>query len=303
MRTWTDAHDPRLSRTVGLGLGLLAIAVLLLVAIFALGGKAGANVPNTNEVAYWCPNGGVKYDNLTSSSFTVPAPPDGKTWSLLVLKAGSDQSVENENETFPNPVVGQSYSHSSGKTLSHAILCYGPPVTTTTGATTTGASTTLATTTTGATTTGGTTTVVVTNPQTVPTTTIATTTTFCDEDECTTTTAPTTTAATTTVPRTTTTAATTTAATTTGPPCDVAHSCISIPVTTASTIATTTTVAPPTTIPDTTAVDQTLPPAPAAPVTPAPTTLPVTGGSPWWLALFGVCLVGLGGLLVAWRRS
>ena len=289
MRTWTDAHDPRPSRNVGLGLGLLAIAILLLVAIFALAGKAGANaVPNTNEVAYWCPNGGVKYDNLTSTLFTVPAPPDGHTWSLLVLKAGSDQSVENENETFPNPVVGQSYSHSSGKTLSHAILCYGEPVTTTTGATTTGASTTLATTTTAASTT-------------LPSTTqFSVPTTICDEDECvTTTTSPSTTiATTTTVPRT-----TTTAPTTTGPPCDVAHSCISIPVTTASTIATTTTVAPPTTIPDTTAVDQTLPPAPAAPVTPAPTTLPVTGGSPWWLALFGVCLVGLGGLLLAWRRS
>ena len=282
MRTWTDTHDSRPSRTVGLGLGLLAIAILLLVAIFALAGKAGANaVPNTNEVAYWCPNGGVKYET-TGTSFTVPAPPDGKTWSLLVLKAGSDQSVDNENETFPDPVVGQSYSHSSGKTLSHAILCYGDPVTTTTGATTTGATTTAATTT-------------------LPSTTqFSVPTTICDEDECvTTTTAPTTTIATTT------TAATTTVprTTMTGPPCDVNHNCISIPETTASTVATTTTVAPPTTIPDTTAVDQTLPPAPAVPVTPAPTTLPVTGGNPWWLALFGVCLVGLGGLLLAWRRS
>lgn len=120
----------------------------------ATGGSPPAD--NTNEVTYWCgENGGVKFDPV-STPFVVPAPPDGYTWTLLVLKAGSTGhgDVINENETFPNPVVGQSYTHSSGKDLSHAILCKTasegtttvPQETTTTTATTLPTTTTVATT-------------------------------------------------------------------------------------------------------------------------------------------------------------
>jgi hypothetical protein len=273
-------------------IGGLALVACGIVGLAVTAGATGNPPPNTNEVAYWCPSGGVKYET-TGTSFTVPAPPDGKIWTLLVLKAGSDQSVPNENETFPNPVVGQSYSHSSGKTLSHAILCYGYATTTTAGSTTTAASTTLATTTTAPTTTGA-------------------TTTFCDEDECvttttqgttttiaTTTTGATTTAATTTVPQSTTTIGTTT---TTGVPCDVAHSCISIPETTAAT----------TTQPASTTVATTAPTTSAAPATtviiatPAaatPSTLPKTGSQTGPEIAIGFALVLAGGLALALSGS
>jgi LPXTG-motif cell wall-anchored protein len=140
--------------------GAVAIAAGLLTMGMAGTAQATGNPPpNTNEVAFWCGSSdlGVKFDGLTSSTFTVPPPPTGKVWTLLVLKAGSDQSTDGENETFPNPVVGQTYAHSSGKTLSHAILCFGPEPTTTTAPSTTSPSTTLATTTTAGTTTTSTT--------------------------------------------------------------------------------------------------------------------------------------------------
>lgn len=243
---------------------LAAIFASLAVLTLWAGSASATNDTNTNEVAYWCEGGhGIKYDNLTSTSFTVPAPPSGWTWTLLVLKAGSDVSVPTgANETFPNPVVGQSYSHSSGKTLSHAILCksYTGTTTTTAGSTTTAASTTIATTTTAPTTTQGTT-----------TTTMATTTTGATTTAATTTTQGTTTTVATTVPQT-----TTTAATTTQPPCDVAHNCRCVDCNVPTTTVAVTTTVPVTTIPDTTAADQTVPPAliPPAVVTPAPTTVP-----------------------------
>ncbi len=154
---------------------------------FATDGAPPAD--NTNEVTYWCaPNIGYKYDPV-STPFVVPAPPAGYEWYLLVLKAGSTGhgGVINENETFANPVVGQSYTHSSGKDLSHAILCKRAVEVTTTVATTVPETTTIATT--------------------VPETTTTTTAT----------TLPTTTTVATTVPQTTTTAATTTVPVTTVP--------------------------------------------------------------------------------------
>ena len=82
--------------------------------------------PNTNSVSYWCPNGGVKFDNLTKKTFTVPAPAQGTTWTLAVVKAGStDIGFGAGNDTpITNPVAGQVLSHTSGKNLSHVILCY-----------------------------------------------------------------------------------------------------------------------------------------------------------------------------------
>ena len=126
-----------------------------------------------------------------------------------------------------------------------------------------------------------------------------------------TTTTPTTTIATTTTAATTTLATTTTEpaeTTTTGLACGLCAGGFQPPPTTAATttqaptttVAATTTVAPTTGPPDTSAIDQqpstveTLP-APAG-------ELPRTGSS-LWLVVFGVCLVALGGLAVAWKRS
>jgi len=101
------------------------MAVLAVWAIAACGTsrelESGNNTPNTNSVEYWCPNGGIKYEPV-ATPFVVPSPPSGKVWTLLVLKAGNEEtSVEVENETFPNPVVGQSYARSDGKGISHAM--------------------------------------------------------------------------------------------------------------------------------------------------------------------------------------
>lgn len=129
----------------------------------------------------------------------------------------------------------------------------------------------------------------------------------------------TTTAATTTVPQETTTIApTTTVPVTTTQPTTNCGLCAGQFSPTTTVPAVTTTVPAATTVPpavvtvppvvvtpapnDTTAVDQTVAPVPAA-AEPVSDTLPVTGGSPWWLALVGVCLVALGLLGVAFKRS
>jgi hypothetical protein len=244
------------------GVAFIILGVMWLLGFFVWTTVAGANPPppNSNQVEYWCPNGGVKYEPV-DTPFTVPPPPEGFTWTLLVLKAGNEEtSVETENETFPNPVVGQEYSRTDGKNISHVILCHGPLVTTT-GATTTGATTTLATTTTAATTTLATTT-------TAATTTLATTTTAA------TTTQPTTTIATTTTAPTTT-GATTTAATTTQPTTTVVNT--TQETTTVATTAPTTTGATTTATPVTPAPPQAAAVVTQAPPTTAPTSLPVTG--------------------------
>jgi hypothetical protein len=118
---------------------LLAFAAILMA---ACGTPGLASSTDSNQVDYWCPAGGVKIDPA-STPFVVPAPPEGTVWTLLVLKAGSEQSADPENEQFPNPVVGQAYSRTDGKSISHVILCHDPTATTTSTTTTTTTSTTL----------------------------------------------------------------------------------------------------------------------------------------------------------------
>jgi len=118
----------------------LFIAGTALIGLAIPAAATGGSPPatNTNEVPYWCQqNPGIKFEPV-ATPFVVPAPPAGYTWTLLVLKAGSTGKggVVNENETFANPVVGQSYVHSSGKDISHAILCKMLTPTTTTPTTT-----------------------------------------------------------------------------------------------------------------------------------------------------------------------
>ncbi len=90
-----------------------------------------ARATDSNQVDFWCDEG-IKIEPIDTPSYTVPPPPDGFTWTLLVVKSATD------NETFPNPIPGQSYTPSNGHDVSHVILCMEPiPTTTTTSTTTT----------------------------------------------------------------------------------------------------------------------------------------------------------------------
>ena len=102
----------------------VGLAVVAGIAIFA--GEAGAQVaPDENKVEFWC-NGtdGIKYEPV-DTPFIVPAPPEGTTWTLIVIKAGTT------NETNTNPIPGTSYAHSEHDN-SHVILCWETVTTTTT---------------------------------------------------------------------------------------------------------------------------------------------------------------------------
>jgi LPXTG-motif cell wall-anchored protein len=117
--------------------GLIAGAAMAIGLTLVTGGHVAAST--SNDVSYWCAQGGVKYEPV-STPFVVPDPPDGYVWTLLVVKAGSDDVGHGPGNDAPivNPVVGQSYSHSTGKSNSHVILCMEPKTTTTVpGATTT----------------------------------------------------------------------------------------------------------------------------------------------------------------------
>ena len=144
-----------------------AIAVMVLAST----GTAFAQVnPEENQVEFWCDSGGVKYEPV-DTPFIVPEPPEGKTWTLLVLKGGTT------NEVIPLPVVGQGYSHSAHDN-SHVILCWeDEEVTTTTTAPTT---TTTSPTTTTTTTRPSTTTTSSSTTTTVPVTTTSSSTTTTD---------------------------------------------------------------------------------------------------------------------------
>lgn len=166
----------------------------------------GQTNPDANKVAYWCePDGnfelfadtGVKYEPV-DTPFIVPAPPEGKIWTLLVLKAGTT------NETVAYPVVGQGYQQGTDKDNSHVILCWEVnEVTTTTSTSTSTTSTSSTTTSTPSTTIPGTTTTVQPTTTSSSTTTIPATTTSPPTTDPSTTTSldeTTTTLATTTVP-------------------------------------------------------------------------------------------------------
>ena len=86
-----------------------AVSIMILTAL-ALGLvplAAGATGGRSNEVGYSC-EAGVKFDHVDAPTFTVPEPPEGYRWTLLVLKAGSSGcSVDEENFQIPDPVVGR----------------------------------------------------------------------------------------------------------------------------------------------------------------------------------------------------
>lgn len=111
---------------------LLAAFVTALLAFVGMGGASAAFATGNvgpNQPAYWETLPGeqcVKFDNLTAKTFTVPAEPEGRDWSKAIVKAGSDVSTDGANEVVQPVDAGQVLSHSSGKNLSHVILCSVP---------------------------------------------------------------------------------------------------------------------------------------------------------------------------------
>jgi hypothetical protein len=105
-----------------IGTGLVLTSVLF--SSTGISGATGATGGNENHTEYWEGQGyGVCVkDDKAKTPFVVPAPPEGKYWTVLVLKAGSHQQGE-ASEVILDPVVGEAYSHGSGKDISHAILC------------------------------------------------------------------------------------------------------------------------------------------------------------------------------------
>ncbi len=110
---------------------VVVMSALVMGLFFVMPFTGTARATDSNQVDFWCDEG-IKIEPIDTPSFTVPPPPDGFTWTLLVVKSATD------NETFPNPIPGQSYTPSNGHDVSHVILCMEPiPTTTTTSTTTT----------------------------------------------------------------------------------------------------------------------------------------------------------------------
>lgn len=157
---------------------VVAALVLGLSVVVVFNGPARAT--DSNQVDFWCEEG-VKIEPIGTPSYTVPQPPDGFTWTLLVIKSATD------NEVFPNPVPGQSYTPSKPHDVSHVILCMEPVQVTTTTTTTAPTTTTTDPTTT---TTAPATTTTTTAPTTTTTTTPRTVTTLPPDPPMTTSTLP-----------------------------------------------------------------------------------------------------------------
>ncbi len=116
---------------------MVAVALMLGLAVVVLF-NGSARATDSNQVDFWCDEG-IKMP-IGTPSFTVPPPPDGFTWTLLVVKSATD------NQLFPNPIPGQSYTPSNGHDLSYVILCMEPTSTSTTSTTTSSSTTTTTTT-------------------------------------------------------------------------------------------------------------------------------------------------------------
>ncbi len=95
------------------------VTALMAGLLLALVVAGSARAIESNQVEFWCETG-IKVEPIGTASFTVPPPPAGSTWTLLVLKSGTD------DQEFPNPIPGQSYMPSNGREVSHAILCSQP---------------------------------------------------------------------------------------------------------------------------------------------------------------------------------
>ena len=117
---------------------ILAATVIALVALIGLSAPSSAapKADNTNTTSYWEAHLAAQGIDATCTkteyrdgmgSLTLPVLTTG-SYVLLVLKAGSG---DGENEVWHDPMAGVAYEHSTGKDISHAIVCvtdgYVPP--------------------------------------------------------------------------------------------------------------------------------------------------------------------------------
>ncbi|KAA6431345.1 hypothetical protein FQ330_11325 [Agrococcus sediminis] len=104
-------------------LAALGVAGLAVVGLAAPAQAAPPPHAEMNHESYWenlgygdCEK--MEFDDGVGS-FTLPEPPAGQQYTLLVLKAGSGAGA---NDVIPWPAPG-TYWHSSDKDLSHVIYC------------------------------------------------------------------------------------------------------------------------------------------------------------------------------------
>ena len=90
---------------------VVMVTALMAGLLLALVVTGSARAIDSNQVEFWCETG-IKVEPIDTASFTVPPPPAGSTWTLLVLKSGTD------NQEFPNPIPGQSYTPSRNTKIS-----------------------------------------------------------------------------------------------------------------------------------------------------------------------------------------
>ncbi len=114
---------------------LIAAALFGSSALLFLAPTASAGGSNSNHADYWeASYGTCEKQEPVSTPYQLGDPPEGNTWTALILKAGSG---EDENTVIASPESYTNYSHGTGKGISHAIYCWSPAPTTTTEATTT----------------------------------------------------------------------------------------------------------------------------------------------------------------------
>lgn len=103
------------------------------VALMVSAGPAAADA-GPNDAPYWQQLPGELCEKTDSGAeeggYTVPAEPEGRDWSKLILKKGSG-NIGEENQVFNNPVAGQTYTwqgfdDKQDGGWSHSILCSVP---------------------------------------------------------------------------------------------------------------------------------------------------------------------------------
>ncbi len=114
---------------------LIAAALFVSSALLFLAPTASAGGSNSNHADYWEASYGTCAKQApVSTPYQLGDPPDGNTWTALILKAGSGAD---ENTVIASPASYTNYHHGTGKGISHAIYCWAPVPTTTTEPTTT----------------------------------------------------------------------------------------------------------------------------------------------------------------------
>lgn len=103
----------------------MATAAMLVGGLAFTGTPTHASVADGNQVSTWCEQG-VKYDNLSGQTFTIPAPPTGYEWTKLILNGGNDGTQGGENERsyeYNGSLATGTVVTRPGAAVSNAILC------------------------------------------------------------------------------------------------------------------------------------------------------------------------------------